>query len=73
MSNPFALFKSLLPDAAVAVGKVLSIAGGVAVVELPGGQVVPARGVGTVGQMVFVRAGLIESTAPSLSVVTVTV
>ena len=66
--NVYKKFKSLIPDAPLLVGDVLSISGGVAIVELPDGSQVTARGAATVGSRVFVRDGAIEGTAPTLTV-----
>lgn len=68
MANLFRQFMDLLPDRALQVGEVLSVDAGVAVVELPGGGTVHARGAATVGQLVFVRDGAIEGQAPSLPI-----
>lgn len=68
MTNPFKLLKGLLPDAPLEVGEVLAIIDGTATVQLPGGGLVQARGTTTVGARVFVRDGLIEGNAPSLTV-----
>ncbi|WP_390211430.1 hypothetical protein [Undibacterium danionis] len=40
-------------------------------IQLPGGAYITARGVSTVGNKVFVRDGVIEGVAPTLTVVTV--
>lgn len=66
--NPFKALKALLPDAPLLVGTVASISGGVAVVVLPDGGEVAARGAASIGARVFVRDGLIEGAAPILSV-----
>jgi hypothetical protein len=68
MTNPFKLLKDLLPDAPLEVGDVLAIIDGTATVQLPGGGLIQARGTTTVGARVFVRDGLIEGNAPSLTV-----
>lgn len=66
--NPFAKFKALTPDAPLLVGEVQSISGGVATIELPDGSQVTARGSTSVGARVFVRDGVIEGNAPTLTV-----
>lgn len=66
MSNLFAQFKRLLPSPALQVGEVLSVEGGVATLELPGGGRIQARGDASVGARVFVRDGVIEGPAPDL-------
>ena len=65
MANIFKAFIDLLPVRPLQAGTVLSISGGVAAVELPGG-VLQARNAATAGQCVFVRDGLIEGTTPDL-------
>ena len=64
--NPYALLRDLLPDPVLQVGVVLSISGGLATIELPGGGIVKARGDASAGDHVFVRNGVIESQAPNL-------
>ncbi len=73
MSNLFTEFKKLVPDAPLLVGKIDSIADGVAVIELPDGSILNARGSGAVDDVVFVRNGLIEGPAPALTVVEILV
>lgn len=59
-------FLALLPQRPLLVGTVMAVGGGTALVELPGGIHIHARGVATVGQRVFVRDGAIEGVAPDL-------
>lgn len=66
--NLFEAFRELVPDAPLLVGEVIQTAPGGAVVQLPGGGIVTARGTATPGQRVFVRDGLIEGLAPALPV-----
>lgn len=68
MSNLFKAFLDLLPDRPLQVGTVLSVASGIARVELPGGGLVQARGQAMAGQRVFVRDGQVEGPAPNLPV-----
>lgn len=70
MPNAYREFMALMPDQPLEVGEITAIAAGVALVTLPGGGVIQARGDGTVGQRVFVRAGVIEGAAPTLTYVT---
>lgn len=70
MPNAYREFMDLMPDQPLEVGEITSIEGGVAIITLPGGGVIQARGEGSVGQRVFVRAGVIESEAPTLTYVT---
>lgn len=65
--NLFTRFRQLLPGSPLLVGAAISQAGGVAVIELPGGARIEARGAVTVGLHYFVRAGAVEGEAPSLS------
>jgi hypothetical protein len=67
LSNPYARFLALLPPRPLQVGTVIAVDGDVATVELPGGGVLHARGTVTVGDRVFVRDGLIEGEAPTLT------
>lgn len=70
MPNAYREFMALMPDQPLEVGEITAIAAGVALITLPGGGVIQARGEGTVGQRVFVRAGVIEGAAPTLTYVT---
>lgn len=65
--NLFTVLKELLPDPPLLVGNVLSSAGGVVQITVPGGAIMQARGVATVGEDVFFRNGVIESSAPALT------
>lgn len=69
MSNAYEDLLSTLPQAPLQVGTVETSADGVCTVELPGGGKIRARGAATVGQTVFVRDGVIEATAPTLTLV----
>ncbi len=69
MSNIYRQFLDLIPARPLEVGEVISISSGVATIELPGGGVIQARGQATVSQRVFVRDGIIEGTAPTLTYV----
>lgn len=73
MSNPYAGLLALLPSTPLQVGTVLDTAAGVSTIELPGGGTITARGSATIGAKVFVRAGLIEGEAPSLTLVAIDV
>lgn len=68
MTNIYRTFLGLLPARPLQVGTVLSVAGELTTVELPGGGVLRVRGAATVGQRVFVRDGVIEGAAPSLPI-----
>lgn len=73
MHNPFRQFLELLPSRPLQVGTVSSVLGDVAVVDLPGGGAIQARGQATVGVRVWVRDGVIEGEAPALTYVAATV
>ena len=62
-------FLALLPQRRLVAGEVLTVSGGAAVVELPGGIRIHSRGEAAVGQRVFVRDGVIEGQAPALDYV----
>lgn len=68
MRNLYRAFLDLIPDPALQTGEVISIANNIALIELPGGGEIKARGEATVGQKVFVRGGVIEGQAPNLTV-----
>lgn len=71
MLNPYKTLLGLLPESPLQVGDVLSISNGVAMIEVPGGGQITARGEATVGQRVFFRDGVIEGQAPDLTYVEV--
>lgn len=66
--NPYKRLLGLLPTYPLTAGEVISSSGGKVVVELPGGGRLTARGEGTVGTNVFVRDGVVEGTAPALTI-----
>ncbi|NDP57993.1 MAG: hypothetical protein GZ090_01360 [Oxalobacteraceae bacterium] len=69
MANLYRIFKDLLPEAPLLVGTVMAVQTAGCEVELPTGGIVFARGTATVGQQVFVRDGVVEGVAPTLTVV----
>jgi len=71
--NPFRKLVSLLPDPPLLVGVVESLTDTGAVILLPDGGRLTARGEAIQGQSVFVRDGVIEGQAPALSVVVIEV
>lgn len=73
MVNPLQALRALFPDAPLLVGDVVLVDGQLVRIELPDGTQITARGAATVGQRVFVRGGLIEGPAPTLTVVTIEV
>lgn len=72
MANPYTLFRELIAGPPLLIGQVLSIGTGTALgsvaVELWGGAIINCRGEAEVGTSVFVRDGVIEGKAPSLTV-----
>jgi hypothetical protein len=70
MANIFTQFLALLPKESLEVGTVIAATATGAAVQLMGGGIVQARGEATLGQRVFVRAGVIEGPAPTLTYVT---
>lgn len=73
MSNIYVQIKALLGPGRLEIGKVLSAANGTAVIELPGGGVIRARGAATVNTRVYVQDGVIQGQAPNRAVQTGTV
>lgn len=67
MHNEYRTFLDLLPPRPLQVGVVTEISAGVAIVTLPGGGRIQARGAATLGARVFVRDGVIEGPAPALT------
>lgn len=68
MPNFYAQFRKLLPEPPLMVGEVTNLYGtGVVEITTPDGGRQLVRGVATLGQRVFARAGAIEGPAPSLA------
>ena len=67
MHNLYEQFRQLLPDPPMQAGVVTEVGSGVVTVQLPGGGVLRARGSADVGQRVFVRDGVVQAIAPSLT------
>ena len=68
-TNLWKRLKQLLPDAPLLIGTVTDVSTFGAMVELPDGSFVNVRGEASVGQKVFIRDGLIEGLAPTLTTV----
>ncbi|WP_104566336.1 hypothetical protein [Ralstonia mannitolilytica] len=68
LSNPYRALLGLLPDPALQVGTVISVANGVATIQLPGNGLAQARGDAAAGDRVFFRDSRIEGKAPLLPV-----
>lgn len=71
MANLYRIFKDLIPQSPLLIGEVVASHSTYCDIELPGGAYITARGAGTVGDKVFVRDGMIEGVAPTLTVITV--
>lgn len=71
MANLLKQLRQVLGSQPLLVGDVVSVSGGVAVVQLPGGATITARGSASVSDRVFVRGGAIEGLAPALSLSTI--
>lgn len=67
-TNLWATLKALLPGDQLLIGQVIAVASFGATVRLPDGSHINVRGNAQLGQQVFIRAGLIECSAPSLPV-----
>jgi len=66
-ANVWTAFNSLMPRDPLLVGSIASTDGNVSVITLLDGGVVSVRGTGTVGNKVYIRAGRIEGTAPTMT------
>lgn len=66
--NVFRQLQGLLPQPSLLVGNVISVSDGIAIVELPGGGTIDARGAAAPGDRVFVQAGVIQGLAPTLPI-----
>ena len=58
MHNLYRKFRQLLPDPPLQAGIVVEVGSSRAVIALPGGGLIHARGEATLGQTVFVRDGV---------------
>ena len=65
MANIYVQIKELLGPGRLEIGKVLSVSNGTAVLELPGGGIIRARGAATVNTRVYVQDGVIQGEAPN--------
>lgn len=68
MPNLFLQLKELLAPGREEIATVVSFEDGVAVLELPGGGRIRARGAAVVDTKVFVKDGVIQGPAPNLPV-----
>lgn len=65
-ANVWSAFKQILPSEPLFIGAVSSVSGETSLMTLIDGGVVRVRGVGTVGQKYYIRAGRLENEAPNL-------
>lgn len=68
MTNFYKRFRELSPEPPLQVGEVVAYSDGVATIELPGGALTQARGLVTVGDIVFFSNAVIQGPAPTLPV-----
>lgn len=68
MANLYRMFKDLLPEEPLLVGDIVSVQEGGKYIQLPTGGLILARGIGNLGERVFVRGGVIEGPAPIFTV-----
>lgn len=68
-TNLWKRLKQLLPEPPLLVGEVVEVSTYGATVQLPDGSLVSVRGEALIGQQVFIRDGLIEGQAPTLTTV----
>ena len=73
MPNLYKELKEILGPGRLEIGKVLSAANGTAVIELPGGGIIRARGAAAINTRVYVQDGVIQGEAPNRPVQTGTV
>jgi hypothetical protein len=71
MPNLYKQFKDLIPDPPLLVGTVTAVQTGYAIITLPDGAEINARGNAVLGNKVFVRDGVIEGVAPNLTLVVI--
>lgn len=67
MANLLSMFNSLIPSTPLTVGQIVASGGDTHQVTLIDGSKVVAMGKGQVGDLVFMRGGTIQGTAPSLT------
>lgn len=66
-TNLFARFKKLFDGPPLLVGTVVQSETGFCVIDMPGGGILRVLGDAALNSKVFVRNGVIEGTAPSLT------
>lgn len=72
-ANPLLDLYRMLPRSPRTVGTVQSTAGSSSVVTLPDGSTLAVLGTASVGALVYIKEGAIETVAPSLPVLVITV
>lgn len=72
-ANHYRRLLDLLPDPPADVGEVTGITAGGVVLELLNGSTATARGVAQIGELVYVRDGVVQGPAPSLPMVEIEV
>ena len=68
-TNLWKRLKQLLPEAPLLTGQVTDVRTYGATVQLPDGSLISVRGDATLNQYVFIRDGVIEGPAPSMTAV----
>ena len=68
MPNALQQLRQILAGPPQQLGQVVSVSGNLAILELPGGGQIKARGAATVGQYVFEQGGQILGDAPTLPI-----
>lgn len=66
MSNPYKRLLGLIAPPPTTVGQVVAVHSDGVTAELPTGHQIHARGQATLGDHVYIRAGVIEGPAPAL-------
>lgn len=66
MPNIYKQLRALFPDPSLFVGDVMAYSDGEAIIDLPDGTTMKARGEAQIGDRVFFRDGVIEGPAPTL-------
>lgn len=73
MANLYKLFKSIVPDAPLLVGRAVGKDSIQVFIQLPGGAMVSVRGDAQIGKNYFIRDDVIEGEAPDLTAITIDV
>jgi len=74
MSNLWTLFKELLPNDALQIGKVVQVSGERSKIELPSGEFIWVSGNSvSVGNNAYFKGGIVVGEAPNLTVHNLTI